>query len=66
MSRLYKMSVEELKHLHIKEYEIYFVNESYEGDEIKVYKKKVKNYYFIEGRTESKTIFKSVLKIRKR
>ena len=55
-------SIEELKSLRIKEYEIYFINESYEGDKIDVYKKKVKNYYYIEGKSEDKTIFKAVMK----
>ena len=59
-------SVEELKHIEIKEYEIYFVNESYEGNKIDVFKKKVKNYFYIEGRIEDKIIFKSVIKVKKK
>ena len=56
-------SCEELKSFSIKEYEIYFVNESYEGDVIDIYKKKLKNVYYIEGKIQDKTIFKSVIKI---
>ena len=59
-------SVEELKLIDIKEYEIYFVNQSYEGDEIEVYKKKVKNYFYIEGRVKDKTIFKVIIKFKKK
>lgn len=58
-------SVEELKKINIKEYELYFVNESHEGDNIKIYKKRVKNYYFVTGLIEDKTIFKAVLKFSK-
>lgn len=57
-------SVQELKKIDIKEYEIYFVNESYEGDSIDIYKKKVKNYYYIEGKSQDKTIFKVVIKFK--
>lgn len=59
-------SVEERKCLNIKEYEIYFVNESYENDMIKIYKKKIKNYYYVEGKVQDKTIFKAVIKTQKK
>jgi acyl-ACP thioesterase len=59
-------SVEELKSFNIKEYEIYFVNESYWGDKIDVYKKRIKNYYYIEGKNQDKTIFRSVIKFKKK
>ena len=59
-------SVEELKSFEIKEYEIYFVNESHEGDNIKIYRKKVKNFFYIEGKIEDKTIFKTIIKFKKR
>ncbi len=59
-------TVEELKQIDIKEYEIYFVNESYENDKIDVYKKKIKNYFYVEGKIEDKTIFKSVIKFKKK
>ena len=59
-------SVEELKSFNIKEYEIYFVNESHQGDKIDIYKKKVKNYYYLEGRCSEKTIFKVVIKFTKK
>ena len=55
-------SVEELKSFEIKEYEIYFVNESHEGDKIDVFKKKINNYFYIEGKTKDKIIFKVVIK----
>lgn len=57
-------SVAEIKDKFIKEYEIYFVSQSYEGDRIDVYKKKVKNIYYVEGKIENKTIFKVVLKLK--
>jgi len=56
-------SVEELKSMKVKEYEIYFVNESHEGDKIDVSKKKIKNYVYVEGKSLDKTIFKAVFKI---
>ena len=59
-------TVEELSSFNIKEYEIYFVNESHEGDNIDVYKKKVKNFYYIEGRVEDKTIFRVVIMFKKK
>lgn len=59
-------SVEELKSFAIKEYEIYFVNESHEGDKIDVFKKKVKNCYYIEGKVGDKSIFRAVIKIKKK
>ena len=55
-------TVAELKKLAIKEYELYFVSESHEGDDIKIYKKKIKNYYYVEGKCEDKTIFRTVIK----
>lgn len=59
-------SVEEFKTINIKEYEIYFVNESYEGDKIDVYKKRIKNYYYVEGKNQDATIFKVVIKFKKK
>ncbi len=59
-------SVEELKSFDIKEYEIYFVNESHEGDKIDIYKKKFKNSFYVEGRVGEKTIFKSVIKFKRK
>ncbi len=58
-------SVEELKSMKIKEYEISFVNQSYEGDHIDVYRKKVKDTYFIEGKKDDKVIFRVVIKFKK-
>lgn len=59
-------SVEEIKAIDVKEYEIYFANESYEGDKIDIYKKKVKNHYYIEGKSQDKSIFKVVIKFKKK
>ncbi len=59
-------SVEEMREMDIKEYEIYFVNESRESEEISVYKKKYKNYYYIEGRTNDKCVFRVVIKYSKK
>ena len=57
-------SVKELNSFKIKEYEIYFMNESYEGDEIAVFKKRIKDYILVEGKTSDKTIFRVVMKIK--
>lgn len=59
-------SVSELKSIDITEYEVYFVNECKENDELKIYKVKNKNYYYIEGKIEDKTIFRSVIKFKPR
>jgi len=59
-------SVEELKSLDIKEYEIHFANESKEGDIVNIYKKKIGATYYIEGRTTEKVIFKVCLKTKKK
>ncbi len=58
-------SLKEMNSIQIKEYEIYFVNESHEGDEIQVYKRKAKTYYYIEGRCGDKVIFRSIIKFKK-
>lgn len=60
------LTIDELKSINIKEYEIYFVNESKYEDEIKVYKKKLKDCYYIEGKIEDKTIFRVIIKYRKK
>lgn len=57
-------SVEELKSFVIKEYEIYFVNESHEGDQIHIFKKRIKNVFYIEGKTNEKTVFRVVIKVK--
>lgn len=59
-------TVDELKKYEIKEYEIYFVNESRLGDKIDIYKKRVDGLWYIEGKIEDKTIFKVVIKTKKR
>jgi len=56
------LTLDELKSNVIKEYEIYFVNETRIGDIIDVYKRKVKGYYYIEGKRGEQTIFKVVIK----
>ncbi len=58
-------SLEELKSFQIKEYEIYFINESYVKDKIDIFKKKVKDHYYLEGRVEDKLIFRVVIKFKK-
>lgn len=60
------LRLEDLQNKIIKEYEIYFVNESKIGEKIDVYKKKVKNLTFIEGKREKTTIFRSVIKFAKK
>ena len=56
----------DLQNKTIKEYEVYFVNESKLGDKIDVYKKQVKNLTYIEGKREDTTIFKVVIKFNKK
>ncbi len=59
-------TVRELQQIQIKEYELYFINESHEGDIIEIYKKKIGNeYYYIEGKSGFKTIFKTIIKYKK-
>lgn len=58
-------SMDELKAIKFKEWEIYFVNESHEGDQIEVFKQKQKNCYYIEGKVADKTIFRVVAKFKK-
>lgn len=58
-------SLTELENMKICEWEIYFVNESHEKDQIDVYKLKYKNYFYIEGRVADKTIFRVVVKSKK-
>ena len=60
------LTLEELQTKPIKEYEIYFVNETKIGDKIDVYKKKVKGYYYIEGKRGEQTIFRVVIKFAKK
>lgn len=59
-------TVDELKSFSIKEYEIYFVNESHEGDKIDIYRKQEKSYFYIEGKCVDKTIFRVVIKFKKK
>ena len=59
------LTLEDLRNKTIKEYEIYFVNESKIGDKINIYKKKVKNLTYIEGKREETTIFRAVIKFKK-
>ncbi len=54
----------ELNSMDIKEYEIYFVNESHEGDKIDIFKQKLGNCYVVEGSTQEKTIFRVVIKFK--
>lgn len=59
-------SVKELCDIDIKEYEVYFVNESHEGDNIDIYRKRKGNLYYIEGRNGDKVVFRSVIKYKKK
>ena len=56
-------SVEELLSMEIKEYEIHFVSECREGDELKIYKKKLDYGILVEGQTNGKTVFRSIFKV---
>lgn len=59
-------TVEQFSALNIGEWEVYFVNESHEGDNIKIYKRKIKNCYLIEGKIDEKTIFRAVAKLKRK
>jgi len=54
-------SVDELTRLTIKDFEIHFINQSYFGDEIKIYKSQHKKQFVIVGKVEEKTIFKVLI-----
>lgn len=56
------LTFDELRDYLIKEYEIYFVNETKLGDKIDVYKKKIKNLHYIEGRCVDKIVFRVIIK----
>ena len=60
------LPLNDLQNKTIKEYEVYFVNESNLGNKIDVYKKQVKNLTYIEGKREDTTIFKVVIKFNKK
>lgn len=55
-------TVEELDQFKISEIEMYYLNESYFNDNIKVYKKQTDYGYFITGKIGDKTIFDCVIK----
>lgn len=59
-------TIDELNSFDIKEYEIHFVNETKLGDEVVVYKKKKGLNYYIEGRKDNLTVFKSIIKTKKK
>ena len=59
-------SLNDLQNKIIKEYEIYFVNETKLGERIDVYKKKIKDLFYIEGKREDVTIFRVVIKFAKK
>ena len=59
------LTLEDLQNKTIKDYEIYFVNESKIGEKIDIYKKKVRNLTYIEGKREETTIFRAVIKFAK-
>ena len=60
------LTLNDLQNKTIKEYEVYFVNESKLGEKIDVYKKQIKNLTYIEGKREDTTIFKVVSKFNKK
>ena len=54
---LNSFSLQEFKELSFKGIEINFLSQSYFGDEIDIFKKKVDDGYYIEGKIQDKTIF---------
>ena len=57
-------SADEIIEFNIKEFEIHFINQSYFGDEIKIYKLKNKKHFTIVGKVDDKTIFKVLASIK--
>ncbi len=51
---------QEYSHLNISVLEMYYTNQCFEGDQINMYKKLVENKYIIEGKTDTKSIFRAV------
>lgn len=60
------LSLEDLQNKKIKEYEIYFVNESRINEKINIFKKKVRGLTYIEGKREDTTIFRVIVKFAKK
>ena len=58
-------TIDELNSINIREYEINFINQTYENDKIDIFKKNVKNYYYVEGRIGDVVVFRSVIKTKK-
>ena len=55
-------SVEEFNNKDFSTFEIKFINQTFYGDEIKLYKKIIdKNAYYIEGITQNKKVFYSII-----
>ncbi len=59
------LTLKDLQNKTIKEYEIYFVNESKVDEQIDIYKKKVNNIVYIEGKRADTTIFRAVIKFKR-
>lgn len=57
-------TLDELKGEQVVEFEIHFINQSYFGDEIKIYRNKHKKQFTIFGKLEDKTIFKAIVKFK--
>ena len=54
--------VQEFSSQQFSEFEVAYVNQTYHGDEISLYKKKTDYGYFIEGKAKGKTAFTCVFK----
>lgn len=53
---------DEFAKINFKEFEIYYISQSYYGDEIRLYRKKTDYGYYVEGKTNGKTTFTCILK----
>ncbi len=60
------LTLNELKNFEIKEFEIYFVNESYFEDKIDIFKCVKKSLVYVEGKIQDKSIFKVDIKLKKK
>lgn len=54
----------EYSNLDISVLEMYYTNQCFEGDQIHLYKKQLDNKYIIEGKTDTKSIFRAVFILR--
>ena len=50
-------SPDEFEAMHIDEFQINFLSQTFYGDEVKIYKKQIDSGYYIEGKVDDKAVF---------